>query len=343
MYVPIIVTGETITVMLDGKTYSVKKGDPDFVAAQAAVDAQDWEELEHLVSKARTIDKWSQGHFVVTDNLVTYKGERLPEELLDRIIETARRGEDPTNLMNFWERLQANPSFRAVQSLYRFLAHENIPIDKDGFILAYKSVRSDYMDWYSGTWNNSPGTVNEMPRNRISDDPQVACDEGFHVGSLAYVQNFHWSDGIIIICRLDPADVVSVPYDSSSGKIRVCKYEVLGHYGAPLPSTNIEGRDIPAATPVTVEVDDDKDQADSPHEMTLDQVRALAEDMEVKHSLKTPNAEFAEMDRMSRDQLLACNRNLLRAYATHHVKIVGASKVVKEDLIDRILKLRRRA
>jgi hypothetical protein len=37
-----------------------------------------------------------------------------------------------------------------------------------------------------------------------------------------------------MICKVDPADVVSVPLDESHQKVRCCKYEVVGEYDGDL-------------------------------------------------------------------------------------------------------------
>jgi hypothetical protein len=169
------------------------------------------------------------------DGQFTYNGASLPTELNQRVIKMATAGDDPTALFNFWERLQKNPSKRSVDQLFSFLSHQGIPFEKDGTFLAYKGVRSDLKDAHSGKFDNSPGNVHEMPRNQISDDPNHACHEGFHVGALAYASGFSQR---VVICRVDPEHVVCVPYDASAQKMRVCKYEVIGfHNGQELSST----------------------------------------------------------------------------------------------------------
>ena len=99
-------------------------------------------------------------------------------------------GEDPQPLLRFYERLSRNPSWRSTQQLFDFLAHENLPIEPSGHFLAYKAVRRDYTDIYSGSVSNAIGQRPTMPRNQISDDADLACHVGFHVGALKYAQDF---------------------------------------------------------------------------------------------------------------------------------------------------------
>jgi hypothetical protein len=158
--------------------------------------------------------------------------------------------ESPVPFMNFYDRLMKNPSWRVVQALFDFLASGNIPIDEDGYFYAYKSVTHDYLDWHSGTFNNRPGVTNELPRNEVSDDPKQACDEGFHIGTLKYARDFHTSGRYqIVICRVSPEDVVSVPFEKGSGKIRVCRYFVVGNMGTELPNTVLLKGDLPPVRP----------------------------------------------------------------------------------------------
>ena len=107
--------------------------------------------------------------------------------------------------------------------------------------LAYKGVTSNMTDAHTGTVDNSIGVTNELPRNKISDDPNKDCHFGFHVGALDYAKTF---SNRVIICKVDPADVVCVPYDCSQQKMRVCKYKVIGHWnGQPMSSTTIDPGD----------------------------------------------------------------------------------------------------
>jgi hypothetical protein len=139
------------------------------------------------------------------------------------------------SLIKFLERLMANPSRRAINELYAFLSHKNLPITDAGTFLAYKSVRSDYTDHYSGNFNNSIGNTLEMTRNNVCDDHNQGCSVGFHAGSLQYASTFGGGESILLIVEIDPADVVSVPSDCNCQKLRTCKYTVVAKYDGPLP------------------------------------------------------------------------------------------------------------
>jgi hypothetical protein len=241
-------TNESITVILKGKPTVVKKGAPNFAAIRSAIIDERWDDIEKHLTVQKSLHEWAKGKFTLNGNNFFYEGQQLPSDINRRIIQMATNGEDPTPLLKFYERLQQNPSYRSVHQLYSFLSHQGIPIRNNGFFLAYKGVKDNFKDAHSGKFDNSPGNVHEMPRNQISDDPKEACHEGFHVGALRYAKGFSQR---VVVCEVDPADVVCVPYDSSSEKMRVCKYRVVGnHNGELLPDTTIGDEDLPEVEPV---------------------------------------------------------------------------------------------
>jgi hypothetical protein len=239
-------TNDSVTVIWGGKPVTVKRGAANFEGLRRAVLDHDWNEVPYHLSSGASLERWAKGKFKVADGRVLFNGAELPADINNRITEMAIKGEDPGAIMKFWERLQKNPSMRSVQQLWNFLNNIGIPITEDGCFLAYKAVRSDLMDVHSGTIKNDIGSVIEMPRNQISDDPDHACHAGLHVGALEYTGNFH-SGGVMLICKVDPADVVCVPNDHSYQKMRVCRYEVLGIHGGEshLPSTTIKEEELP--------------------------------------------------------------------------------------------------
>lgn len=247
---PFILTSENLTLTVSGKEpIIIAAGTVQYRCLREAILRDDWTSVEYQLSPAGSLAIWLGDNplFAVSeqDRAIVYKGwgkpERLPASIEARVWEMANNGESPKALFAFYERLQKNPSYRSVHQLYEFLKHRNLPIEEDGTFLTYKGVRGDFKDVHSGTFDNSPGRTHSMPRNKISDDQNVECDEGFHVGALGYVQWFlsDHNDGRVMICRVDPEHVVSVPRDHHAQKIRVCKYTVVGFYTQPMPSTTV--------------------------------------------------------------------------------------------------------
>ena len=279
--------------MLDGNPYTIKKEQANWDAVRVAIFNEDWEGLAKLISPKIPIEQWAPGEFTVEDNLIFYDGEPIAQELNERILEMAESGGDPSYMFAFWERLQQNPSSRSVEQLYPFMAHQGIPIVEGGYFLAYKGVKDDFTDCHTGKVDNSPGVTNEMKRNRISDDPNHACHFGYHVGDESYATGF---GARTVVVRVDPADVVCIPYDCGQRKMRVCKYEVVGIYGGQLlPSTSfkedeiedIDGKGVDELDVIEEEEIDGKELLlileipCTPDKMNRDKARAVAALLEI--------------------------------------------------------------
>jgi hypothetical protein len=125
-----------------------------------------------------------------------------------------------------------NPSKRAVTELYGFLEKNSLPITPDGHFLAYKKVRNDYLDIHSGTMDNSVGMIVEMERNEVDDNKDQTCSTGLHFCSQDYLPHFgSGSDSRVVIVKINPSDVVSIPSDYNNAKGRACRYVVVGEIG----------------------------------------------------------------------------------------------------------------
>jgi hypothetical protein len=209
----------------------------------------------------------------------TYCDERpIHNALTARIVQQLERGYVLRNLIRFFERLMQNPSCRAVNELYSFIEASSLPITEDGHFLAYKRIRSDWTDCHSGQVVNKPATLmgNEelskfpvtvnnvttsvlhrvdgpvthvsMPRNMVDEDKNRHCSSGLHFCSRGYLSEFGTNEGgRVIVVKIDPSQVVSIPSDHQNQKGRCCRYEVL--YELPLqdvshtalPTTSLEG------------------------------------------------------------------------------------------------------
>lgn len=324
-------TNESITIVWKGQPFTVQASSPNFKGLHEALANRDWDSVPRYLTVKKAVSTWSEGEFTIQNGSVRYQGESVPVAVSKRLMSMIQRGEDAKPLCRFFERLSRNPSRRSVEQLFKFLQHCNIPLTEDGCFLAYKGVTPELRDLHTREWDNSPGATNKMPRNRISDDPREACHEGFHVGALKYANNF---GSRVVICKVDPENVVSVPYDSNAEKMRVCEYEVVGHHGTSLPSTTIPSRDVPMADRRVVTKATPKGR---PGKVTKSK--------SVKPGVKITGTErkrFYRFNKKDVEGLMKQSLNDLRRYARHHLKIVGASKIRggKTALVATICKVR---
>lgn len=232
--IPTIKTNSGFHAMVNGDPYEVNKTHENYEELLQASRDGDVDSFLDLFSVERKVDRhFEETNVQVEGGVVTYKGTPVQNTLTDMIVDMSEEGEDPEYMVHFLDNLMENPSKRAVDELYDFLANRGMPLTEDGCFLAYKSVQSNFLDKYSSTFDNSVGQVHEMPRNQVDDNASNTCSKGFHVGAFAYAGPGGWynnhNDRVMLV-KINPRDAVSVPSDHSAQKLRVCRYEVIAEH-----------------------------------------------------------------------------------------------------------------
>ncbi len=256
MTLPFIMSKDAITVMVNGTANTVREGQINFLALRDAIRNKDWDAIPDLVSPARAVEKFAAGRVSVQNGEVLLDGEVVHNAVTGRILDMVSEGFDADPLMRFLERLMQNPSRTAVNELYLWLEGTRLPITEDGCFMAYKKVRDDYRDFYTGEVLNKPAelmtdadleyikqvrgnvtvtvengvTTLSMPRNKVDDDRNRTCSYGLHFCSLSYLPAYHGGQGRVLLVKIDPADVVSIPSDYDNAKGRAMRYEIMGEH-----------------------------------------------------------------------------------------------------------------
>lgn len=102
-----------------------------------------------------------------------------------------------------------------------------------------KPVKVMYTDMYSRTMNIELGVPCKMERKDCDGDPAVECSYGLHVGTTKFVEKFAANQSVILVCLVNPANVVAVPnYDNS--KMRVTEYYPIAVANYDSSNKNIE-------------------------------------------------------------------------------------------------------
>ena len=259
MNLPYIISNTSVTAIVNGQSLTAASDHVNFqkIKETLASDSFDNDALVALFDIGHSVQLYAGGKVEVSHGSVKYKGEHINNYVTDKIVQFMGESLPVEPIVNFLDRLLANPSRRATEELYKFLEHKNMPLTPDGCFLAYKGVRADYMDKHTGKFSNAVGAVLEMTRRNVCDDANVGCSNGFHAGSLSYANDWAGSDGKLMIVKIDPADVVSVPLDSNCQKLRTSKYEVVGEQTDRQPLTDTYTSDYEAD-----EYDGDDDNAD---------------------------------------------------------------------------------
>ena len=237
MSVPFMWVDGNLTVILKNKAHQVIPDHTNYKLILEALPTATEDELLELVDIEKAVATFSDGQVSIVNSKVMFEGEEVHGSISKRIIEFMSKGLPFQPLVKFLENLMENPSMQSQQELYDFLEHENLPITEDGCFLAYKAVSSDFKDKWKGTFDNKVGQVCEMRRAKVDDNRGRGCSAGLQAGALNYVANYGSVDDgdNIVIVKINPEDVVSVPSDCNCEKLRTCKYEVVGLYQGELP------------------------------------------------------------------------------------------------------------
>jgi hypothetical protein len=213
----------SLTVYWNGEVITCPADHPLFEQAVAAVEGGNFGLAVEYMQPIKKIKDIGYG-FTVEDDAVTFNGKVVRNLVCDRILEAVSQDKDVKHLSRFLWKLRQNPSYNAQQDLYRFLEVNHLPILENGNFLAYKLVREDWKDVYSGRIDNSIGASPSMPRADVDDDRNVTCSRGLHVCGFEYLKSYCGQR--LVAVEVNPKDVVSVPVDYNNTKMRVSDYFV---------------------------------------------------------------------------------------------------------------------
>jgi hypothetical protein len=186
------------------------------------------------------LNSYCEGYVNCADGVLNWDGIKMPNMFTSTILDMVKQGFPFEPMLNFLDNMSQNPSDHAIVELFDFMENKHMPITMDGHFLAYKAVRSDCKDIYSGTFDNSVGSVCSVPRSQVDGNRDNGCGKGLHVGAIDYAKSYGGinldedgdNDGgnQLMICKVNPRDVVSVPTDHKFQKLRTCRYEVVSKF-----------------------------------------------------------------------------------------------------------------
>lgn len=226
------ITGNgNISLTLNNRSYVINSDHINYKKIIDCLKTQSYDKLYNYVNVVDTIASKSKGEITFEDGNVYWNNILLNNAITKRIRDFYVQELPYTPLLNMIKNLWLNPSENSREQIYRFLDTNNLPVTPDGCILFYKRVRNDYMDHYSGKFNNSVGSRVSMPRNEVVENENETCSAGLHVCSLGYLKSFHHGSKIVI-CKVNPAHIVSVPNDYQNTKVRVSEYLVVAEWNS---------------------------------------------------------------------------------------------------------------
>lgn len=228
-FIPHVISSKNVTVYVDGQQHIVPTGTPQYDLVLKAIEAGDVQGVKDAVEVRQAVVKMSQGKIELDGTVLKYDGRPLHGALVSRILTVVKEAGNAAPLLLFLDNLMQNPSNRAVTELYGFMEKNDLPITVDGHFLAYKKVNADYTSIHDGKTDNSIGAKPSMPRNAVNDNKDETCSTGLHFCSKSYLPHFgRHSGNRVVVVKINPADVVSIPTDYNDAKGRACTYEIVG-------------------------------------------------------------------------------------------------------------------
>lgn len=226
-----------LTVYIDGKGSSISSDAPQYTELLAACRAGNWPKAKKLMSVKSLFNENGIRIRIVNENII-YQGVDKTEQVLagplvDRIFKAFKQG-GTTNaikpLMVFMDNVMRNPHKDIREELYEFLQSGAMPITNDGCFLAYKKVRNDYFDIYSGKLDNSPGKLVTMPATECGDtNRNELCSHGLHFCARNYLSSYSVNNNNkVVVVKVNPRHVFAIPRDHSFTKGRASEYYVIG-------------------------------------------------------------------------------------------------------------------
>ena len=192
-------------------------------------------EFKELKDASQLLSNWSNGALTISATSVVYNGTEVQTELTEFLIDKFLNNPHDQTAFDAWSNfikvVSTASSYKIVNRLFMFLQKNDLQIDADGSVLAWKVINKDYKDKYTNTYDNSPGQVLEMPRSGVDDNDSRTCSNGFHVCSWDYLRSFSGHGDPVMQVKINVNDIVSIPLDYNGEKVRVCKYEVLREVG----------------------------------------------------------------------------------------------------------------
>ena len=224
---PYQITDRGVTVFIDSSPRQFAKTHSQYDLIVAAIHAGDDEAVRAHTDVIKSITLQTEGRVRIVDNSVFVGDREVHGNIVERILAmVAMKSKAVDGLVKFLDRVHNNVSKSVLDELFDFIEACDLPMTEDGCFLTYKFVKEDFTDCRTGTFDNSVGQSPEMPRNEVDDRRDVTCSTGLHVCSLQYLVSNNWGRRIIV-CKVAPEDVVSVPTEYGNAKMRVCKYTVV--------------------------------------------------------------------------------------------------------------------
>lgn len=146
--------------------------------------------------------------------------------ILNAFIDTNKAITNFEHLKPFIVNINKNTFIKDKKELAKYLLNDDYEITKDGYLLAYKSIRDDYTSHYDEKTLHKVGTVVEV--KDYDSNSNNLCSKGLHFATKSYIKYMYGYDNeIIVLVKIHPEDIIAIPKEADNTKGRCRKYEVV--------------------------------------------------------------------------------------------------------------------
>lgn len=228
----------------DAKLLNISKQVPYYNELISNIGIMEQQEiLDYLQSKlpikitgVDLLQAISKDSVFITDKQIFLNGvpvNIIHEELVDDVLsiynilmQTNKAKTNFKHLEPFIRKVMQNSFITDKKQLADYLANDDFEITEDGYLLAYKSVQSNLTSHYDGKTKHDVGTIVEV--KNYDCNANNLCSTGLHFATKSYISRMYdYDDSIIVLVKIDPADIIAIPKEADNTKGRCIKYEVV--------------------------------------------------------------------------------------------------------------------
>lgn len=248
-----IMTPNGVSGMIDMKPFNVNQSHQNFNAIVEALKAEEWDRIHDLINVTKQIAQSiretggnENGRIQICSaaGVILFDGLEIRNTLVDRIIKMLADGFNVKPMCALLENCM-DLRKEVADRIFDWIEAGCMPITDDGCFLAFKRVNFDYTSFYDGKTMNAVGSWVRLPRSMCDDNQHNTCSSGLHFCSQGYLPSYHGGDGRILVLKVNPKDVIAIPYEYGTAKGRACAYEVVTELSE-APRVAVENPETPA-------------------------------------------------------------------------------------------------
>lgn len=229
-----ILTADGVAGMADNIPFNASNSHPNYHLIIADLKAGSYDRIHSLINTSSQIKQLVSSTTPDMDGIVIdaaagvvlIDGHELDNAVVGRILRMANEGFDVQPMRKFLANMMLLPKTVA-DRVFEWVEAGAMPITSDGCVLAYKRVADNYTSFYDGKTKNDVGSIVKLPRALCDDNQHNTCSAGLHFCSQEYLPQYHGGQGRVLVLKINPKDIVAIPFEYGISKGRACEYEIV--------------------------------------------------------------------------------------------------------------------